>query len=136
MPPAAFGAVQALTTLQKTALGQGARVQRAYALLTSQLAVVFVTMATAQVMLGLSLVGSLLTRKREIGKTFAYWNVILRGLYHCPDSTMLRYKAPLPSGQAHKLAWRSLAEKIGPIFTYVPALGRAKDAAAHWFIST
>jgi hypothetical protein len=56
-------------------------------------------------------------------------------MYHCADTAVLRIRVPLPTGQAHKLAWRALEEKVAPLLTAVPALGRVKSAAQNWFIA-
>lgn len=66
-------------------------------------------------------------------KTFVYWNIILRGFYHCGDATIFRMKLPGSSSLFHKQAWQALDAKVAPLTSRVPALHRAKEAAAAWF---
>jgi hypothetical protein len=68
--PTMFAAVQAATTLHKTALGQRQAVKDGFAKLTAFLPQLCVSAATTQVMLGISLLISLVTSKREVAKTF------------------------------------------------------------------
>jgi len=66
-------------------------------------------------------------------KTFVYWNIILRAFYHCGDATIFRMKLPGSSSLFHKQAWQALDAKVAPLTSRVPALHRAKEAAAAWF---
>ena len=101
LPPAFHALLQALTFLNKLQpahplwLSQG---QRLYDKLQPLLPQALGTLASMQVMTGITLLLGLATTKREIAKTFVFWNVILRGMYHSPDATVLRMKLPGSTG--------------------------------------
>jgi hypothetical protein len=145
LAPVAFHALlQALTYLVKNPPAAGTRGAalwaaygpRAYALLEGNLPTALGMCATAQVMLGVTLLLSLLTRQREVAKTFLYWNVLLRGFWHCPDAVVFRCKLPASSAQCHQQAWRAMDAKLAPVWTRVPPLARAKAAASNWFCAS
>ena len=108
---------------------------RGYDLLQANLPAALGVCASAQVMVGITLLLSLLTRQREVAKTFIYWNVVLRGFYHCADTVVFRMRLPGSSSLFHKQAWQALDAKAAPLLSRVPPLARAKDAAALWFRS-
>lgn len=103
--------------------------------LTEKLGVIQASMATSQIMIGFSMIVALFTGKRELAKTFVYWNLILRGMYHANDAVVLRFKLPMTTGGANKMAWQALGQKVQPLLSAVPAVARITDTAANWFIS-
>ena len=42
-------------------------------------------------------------------------------------------KLPASSSTYHKQAWQAIDAKVAPLTSRVPALNRAKEAAANWF---
>ena len=126
---------------------------RAYDLLQESLHTALAMCATMQVMIGVTMLFTLLSKNREVvrltapsgvaackshasaaqAKTFMYWNVILRGMYHCSDATIFRMKLPGSTSHYQKQAWQALDAKVAPVTSRVPALNRAKEAAAAWF---
>jgi hypothetical protein len=62
-----------------------------------------------------------------------YWNMLLRGMYHCSDATVFRMKLPGTTAAYHKQAWQTMDAKVAPLVRMVPPVARAKDAAAAWF---
>ena len=119
----------------KTKMGAHPKAAVGFKALSEKLGVAQASMATSQIMMGFSMIVALFSSKRELAKTFVYWNVLLRGFYHANDSVVLRFKLPMTTGGANKMAWQALGQKVQPLLSAVPAVARVTDAAANWFVA-
>ena len=119
----------------KTRVGAHPKAAVGFKALTEKLSVIQASMATSQIMIGFYMIFALFTAKRELAKTFVYWTLILRGMYHANDAVVLRFKLPMTTGAANKMAWQALGQKVQPLISAVPAVVRITDTAANWFTS-
>jgi|APGre2960657444_1045066.scaffolds.fasta_scaffold01335_11 hypothetical protein len=133
LPVALLCLLQLAAAASKTPLGQTPRAKALYDQLQARLPVLLSINATAQVAVGLTLLMGLLTRAREVPKTLVYWNVVLRGLYHCGDATVFKMKLPGTSSLYHGLAWKALDAQARPLLNRVPPVQRLVNNLARWF---